>query len=252
VDDPGALPLTNDATADPNDEVIGVNFSSGLAGAVAQLNARFNGKLQFSATGTTLRIVDDGAPNVSDVNAVSATVTETSLTGGASALPFFTDASTPYTGAISSLGSQSVGLSGRLVVNAALLADPSKLVVYQSGGLPADPARPNFILDRLTRASLTFDPESGVGSATSPFAGNLPSFLRQVMSLQGEAAENASNLASGQDVVVNALKSRMAESSGVNIDEEMANLLNLQTAYAANARILSAVKDMLESLMQMT
>lgn len=252
VDDPSALPLSNKATADPDDEVIGVNFSSGLAGAVGQLNARFNGKVQFSSTGTTLRIVDDGAPNASNIDSVSATVTETGLTNGASALPFFTDASSPYTGAISSLGSQSIGLAGRIVVNAALLADPAKLVVYQSGGMPGDPTRPNFIYDRLTRGSITFDPESGIGSTATPFTGNLPSYLRQVMSTQGEAADNANNLASGQDVVVNALKARMAESSGVNIDEEMANLLNLQTAYAANARILSAVKDMLQALMQMT
>ena len=31
VDDPGALPLSNAATTDPNDEVIGVDFSAGFA-----------------------------------------------------------------------------------------------------------------------------------------------------------------------------------------------------------------------------
>jgi flagellar hook-associated protein 1 FlgK len=30
----------------------------------------------------------------------------------------------------------------------------------------------------------------------------------------------------------------------------MANLLNLQNAYSANARVLSAVKDMVDTLMQ--
>ena len=251
VDDPRALPLKNDATADPNDEVIGVDFSGGMASVVSQLNAKFGNKVQFSNTGTTLHILDDGATNLGDVNVVSATVTQTSLSGGSTSLPFFTDATSPYTGAITSLGSQSVGFAGRIVVNAALLADPSKLVVYQSGGFTGDPARPNFIYDRLTSNSLTFDPNSGIGSAASPFSGNLPSFLRQVVSMQGEAADNAASLASGQDVVVNALQSRMAQGSSVNIDEEMANLLNLQTAYAANARIMSAVKDMLDTLMKM-
>ena len=52
----------------------------------------------------------------------------------------------------------------------------------------------------------------------------------------------------GQDVVFNSLQQRFNESAGVNIDEEMANLLGLQNAYAANARVLSAVKDMLEAL----
>jgi flagellar hook-associated protein 1 FlgK len=72
-----------------------------------------------------------------------------------------------------------------------------------------------------------------------------------VLSLQGEAAANASNLAEGQDVVVNALQQRMNQASGVNVDEEMANLITLQTAYGANARVMSAVKDMLERLMEM-
>jgi flagellar hook-associated protein FlgK len=31
----------------------------------------------------------------------------------------------------------------------------------------------------------------------------------------------------------------------------MANLLTLQSSYAANARVVSAVKDMLDALMQM-
>jgi flagellar hook-associated protein 1 FlgK len=39
--------------------------------------------------------------------------------------------------------------------------------------------------------------------------------------------------------------------SAVNVDAEMANLLNLQNAYAANARVMSTVKEMLETLMAM-
>jgi flagellar hook-associated protein 1 FlgK len=74
--------------------------------------------------------------------------------------------------------------------------------------------------------------------------------LRQVISFQGEAAENASSLASGQRVVVNALKERFADASAVNIDVEMANLLSLQSAYGANARVLSVVKEMMDQLMR--
>ncbi len=58
------------------------------------------------------------------------------------------------------------------------------------------------------------------------------------------------NLAAGQQVVVNALQERFAETSGVNIDAEMANLITLQTAYGANARVLTAAKEMIETLMR--
>ena len=97
--------------------------------------------------------------------------------------------------------------------------------------------------------SITFSPKTGIGSAASPFSGSLSSFMRQVIGAQGEAAENAANLAAGQEVVVNALKARVADASAVNVDVEMANLLTLQSAYGANARVLSVVKEMMERLM---
>ena len=43
----------------------------------------------------------------------------------------------------------------------------------------------------------------------------------------------------------------MEDKSGVNVDQEMANLISLQTAYGANARVMSVVKDMLDTLMKM-
>jgi flagellar hook-associated protein 1 FlgK len=46
------------------------------------------------------------------------------------------------------------------------------------------------------------------------------------------------------------LQQRFDDSSGVNIDQEMANLLQLQNSYAANARIMSALRDMIEALMR--
>ncbi|MGV3633503.1 MAG: flagellar hook-associated protein FlgK [Pseudorhodoplanes sp.] len=251
VDDPAALPLSNDATAEAGDTVIGVDFSGGLAAVAAELNSRFNGHVNFSnPSGTTLRILDDGAANNSAINAVSATVTRSGFGSGDAHLPFFTDAASIYTGAITSSGAQSVGLAGRLVVNAQLVADPSKLVTYQTGVSAGDSTRPNFILSQLMDTSITFSAKTGIGSEASPFSGSLSSFMRQVIGVQGEAAENAANLAAGQEVVVNALKARVADASAVNVDVEMANLLTLQSAYGANARVLSVVKDMMERLMQ--
>ena len=248
VDDPSLLPLSNDATAAANDTVIGVDFSGGLAAVAQTLNNRFNGQINFSASGTTLRILDDGAANNTTINAVTATVTRTGLSGSPE-LPLFTDGFSPYTGAITRSGSQTVGLAARLTVNPDLVADPSKLVLYQSDTEAGDVTRPNLILDRLTKSSMTFSAKTGIGSQASPFNGSLSSYLRQVISVQGEAAANAENLAAGQNVVVNALKERVADDSAVNIDVEMAHLLNLQNAYGANARVMSVVREMLDQLM---
>jgi flagellar hook-associated protein 1 FlgK len=255
VDDPNALPLPNTATTDPNDRVVGLDFSGGLTSIVSQLSAALSTtRLQFSSSlPSTLRIVDDGMANKIDVSSVTATTTVTTLTGGSAELPFFLDANSPYTGAITATGSQSTGLAGRIAVNAGLLANPSRLVVYQTSPLtPAgDQTRPNFLYDRLNGASLAFSPQSGIGTTVAPFSGTVTQFIRQIVSQQGQAADAAGNLKQGQDVVLNSLQQRFNDTAGVNIDQEMANLLGLQNSYAANARVLSAVKDMLDTLMRM-
>jgi flagellar hook-associated protein 1 FlgK len=254
VDDPGALPLSNTVTADPNDTVLGIDFSGGLASIVSQLSFALGSTgLQFgNPGGNTLRVLDDGALNKVDVNAAAATFTVTSLTGGTAELPFFVDGTSAYTGAISATGSQTIGFAGRIAVNPSLIADASRLVVFQtSPQTPSgDPTRPNFLFDRLNGGALTFAPDSGVGTASAPFSGSVHAFIRQVISQQGAAAEAAANLKQGQEVVYNALQERFNRAAAVNIDEEMANLLNLQNAYAANARVLTTVKEMLDALMR--
>lgn len=254
VDDPSALPLSNSATVDPNDEVIGIDFSGGAASVASQLNAAFgSANLQFAnPSGSTLQILDDGAGGTTDINSASTTTTATTLTGGSAQLTLFTDNGVPYTGAITSNGSQQVGLAGRISVNTALIGDPSRLIVYStSPQTPAgDTTRSDFILSQLTAGSFYYSPQTGIGSTTSPFKGTLLDFTQQFTSAQGQAAASAKQLADGQDVVLSTLQNKLNQSSGVNIDDEMAHLLALQNAYAANARVMSAVKDMFTSLLQ--
>jgi flagellar hook-associated protein 1 FlgK len=240
---------------DPNDQVLGIDFSGGMGSVLTQLSSALGlTGLQFSnPAGNTLRILDDGAPNKVNVDGVSATYTLTSLTGGVSELPFFVDGNAAFSGAISSAGPQSLGFAGRIAVNSGLITDPSRLVVFQTVPLTpsGDATRPNFLYDRLNNAVMTFSPQSGIGAATVPFSGSIHSFMRQVVSQQGAAAEAAANLNSGQEVVYNALQQRFNDSAAVNIDQEMATLLSLQNAYAANARVLTTVKEMLDALLRM-
>jgi flagellar hook-associated protein 1 FlgK len=255
VDDPSVLPLNDAVTADPNDRVVGVDFSGGMGAIISQIVAVVGGSaLQYSnPAGNTLRILDDGVAGQFDISAVVATTTATSLTGGTAELPFFLDGTLPYTGAIDSVGPQAVGFAGRITVNAGLLADPSRLVVYSTSPLtPAgDTTRPTFLYDSLVNGKLAFSPQSGIGTTTSPFSGSLPAFLRQIISDQGAAAVSAANLKQGQDIVFSSLKERFNSLAGVNIDEEMANLLTLQNSYAASARVLSVVKEMYDALLNL-
>jgi flagellar hook-associated protein 1 FlgK len=252
VDDPAALPLSN-AGANPNNQTIGINFSGGMASVVAQLNSALGGShLQFSnPSGSTLRALDDGTGSTT-VNAASVTTTVSSLAGGSPQLPVFTDGISLYTGSFTAVGSQQTGLAGRITVNAALLADPSKLTVYNTSPLTnaGDTTRPDFLYSQLTSGTFTYSPQTGLGTAASPFKATLSGFMQQFLSQQSNAATSATQLQQGQDVVVNALQQRLKSTSGVNIDTEMANLISLQNSYAANARVMSVVQTMITSLMQ--
>lgn len=250
VNDPSVLPLKNSDTAEAGDEVIGVDFSGGAASVAAQLNAAFSGSnLQFSAAGNTLTALDDGG-GLSTIHSGTLTQTVGTLTGGSAQLPLFTDGGNLYTGALTAAGAQQTGFAGRITINPALLADSSRLVVYGSGTAAGDTTRPDFILSQLTSGTYTYSPKTGVGSAASPFKGTLLSFTQQFTTMQGNAAGAAQTLSEGQDVVLATLQKKMGAASGVDIDEEMANLLALQNAYAANARVMSTVNSMFQALMQ--
>lgn len=256
VDDPSVLPLSNGATVDPNDTVVGIDFSGASGSIVSQLNAALNGSnLQFSGTppftaSNPLTVLN--SPNFSTIDSASVTATQTSLTSGNPQVALFTDNGSPYTGAIGANGSQLTGLAGRLTVNNGLIADPSRLVVYSTSPLTAagDTTRANFITQQLTTTTFQYSPLSGVGSSSAPFKGTLLSYMQQFTSQQGEAAQAASQLADGQNVVLNTLQQKFTSSSGVNVDDEMAHLLSLQNAYAANARVMSTVNQMYQTLMQ--
>jgi flagellar hook-associated protein 1 len=244
----GSLPLQSNPST-PNGQTIGVNFAGGMSGVVSALNAAFGTNLQFSNTGTVLNVVN-ATSTTNVVNSLAATSTVTSLTSGSPQLSLFLDGSTPITGALSASGSQTTGLAGRITVNSAVAASPSSLVTYAPSTAVGDPTRPNFILSQMTTASLTYSPTTGIGSAQQPYSATLPNYLSAVITQQSQAANAATNLQQGQDTVVSALQQRFNDQSGVNIDTELSNLITLQNAYGANARVMSTIQQMMATLLQ--
>ncbi|MFT3941118.1 flagellar hook-associated protein FlgK [Rhodopseudomonas sp.] len=251
VDDPSVLPLPQNATADPNDYAVGIDFS-GLSGSVvSQLNAALNSRnLQFSGTAPNITVLNNAG--FSTITAASVTTTETSLTGGTASVPLFNDNGAAYTGAINGYGSQMTGFAQRISVNADLIKDNSRLVVYSTSPLTAagDTTRPDFLVKQLNTSKYLYSAKTGIGSDAAPYKGTLLSYLQQFVSQQGSNAAAAKQLSDGQNVVLNTLQQKFSTSSGVNMDEEMAHLLSLQNAYAANARVMSTINQMYQSLMQ--
>lgn len=261
VDDTAAV--VNDAiTPDPADRVVRLTGAS-AGGYVADMQAAIDawsatvgapaGTFSVSATGQTLRVLADPAVSASRVEVASGNVTETSLTAGGPAMPFFTDAGNVFADRLSSTGSQRVGLAARIDVNALLKADPSRLVVMATSPrtLDGDPTRPTFLRDAMTGSSRFFVPSGSLGTPAAPFSGSIGEYVRAVIASQGSDAGSAKDLADGQKLVLTQLQARFDQSAQVNIDEEMTKLITLQNAYGANARVMSTVREMFEILRQM-
>ena len=256
VTDPAALPLQNATNANPMR--IGVDFAGGMGAIASALNTALpSAHLSFSAapspaTATTLRVTDDNT-GLAKVGSASTTKTISSLTSGNPQLPLFTDGGQAlYTGAITASGSQMTGLAGRIAVNTQLVTDPTRMSVYNTSPVtPAgDTTRSDYLYSQLTSAVFSYAPQSGLGSASQPFTGSVSNFLQQFLSVQANAATQATQLQQGQSVVVSTLQAKFDSTSKVNLDSEMSNLIQLQNAYAANAHVMSVVQTMMNTLIQ--
>lgn len=256
VDDPSALPLSDDATAETRDRVVGIDFSGGTASAAASIQAALGGAFTVSnPSGSSLRILDDGAPNTIDIASLSSTVASSGAQDGDPALPLFVDAAVggvPYTGSFDG-GSQKLGFASRIGVNPAVLSDNELLVRYQ--GSPETPlgdaTRPLQLLSRLSDSNFTFSASTGIGQTSRPFSGSVASFARSVVSFQAGQADRVTNEHSAKELIVNELQDRYDDDTGVDVDGELSQLITLQNAYAANARVIQVASEMIKLLLQL-
>lgn len=148
-------------------------------------------------------------------------------------------------------GSQRTGFAQRLAVNPSIKADTAALTALGGGATGADGTRANFIYGALTGTDRTFSSSSGIGGLSAPYGTTVVKFAQDIIAAQASAAAQAQTIDSGQGVALSAAQSRFAEGAAVSIDEEMSNLIALQQAYTANARVLTAARDMLDTLLRM-
>ncbi len=236
-------------TADPSDTVVPIDVTGSDADIQTAIQAALGASFTVTYAGGQLEVLDATGGTI-DVTGLDARITAPGLTGQP-ALPVFLDAATgePFTGLVGGEDPR-VGLASRLMINPALKLDPAYMVRFAADTPAGDDTRPRAILDALTSARFAFDPGVGIGTRTAPFTGTVGDFVKQVASTQGSNASAAKSLADGQGIVAANLEIRYEESRAVSIDEEMARLVELQTAYSANARVLTVAQEMLDALMR--
>ena len=255
VDDPSLLPLSNDVTADLNDIVIGVDFSAGLAAVAASLDAALGADITVtSPSAGVLQFLDDGAPNNSDINSVTGAVTVSGTQDQGLGLNLFVDRGQATNIFSANLGppDQKIGFASRISVNDIVKNNNELLVRYStSPETPlGDNSRPLEILRRLGDVTLAFSPSTGIGGGTTPYEGSLLDFSRTIIDFQTSASERADRALASQEIVTSSLRERHEAAIGVDVDQELSELLILQQAFAANARVLQTASELINTLLQ--
>jgi Flagellar hook-associated protein len=117
-------------------------------------------------------------------------------------------------------------------VNPAVASNPYLIAAASQGGGPSDGSNAQAM------ASL-YDSSSGPDQAYATMIGSLGAYVQTA----NEQAQAAQSLATSATAVNQAV-------SGVNIDQEMVEMLSYQQAYQASAKVISTVNTMINSLMQ--
>jgi len=154
------------------------------------------------------------------------------------------------------------GLANVIEVNANV--DPSQggnLDLLRDGGI-SDPGNPAYTYNASGSASYTgriqqmigaitatqpFDPSAGLGSSD-----NLGDYSNASVSwLQGQN-QQASNQVDYQNSLVAQATAALSNATGVNLDTEMTNMLNIENSYTTTAKLLTTVNDMFTALINAT
>ncbi len=135
-------------------------------------------------------------------------------------------------------------------VRADILASPMTLALadVDPTGTPALTLSDNRgALDFQELSSTTFDFGTIGGLPGSNVT--LSEYASQVLAKAGLDAARADSLMADRGALTGVLQNKLQEASGVNMDEELSNLIVYQNAYNAAARVITTARDMYDILL---
>ena len=142
------------------------------------------------------------------------------------------------------------GLAGRLSVNS--LVDPARggdlwrLRTGLGAAAPGPVGDAALLASLAATASAVRPPASGALPATGTSLAGLAGELQSLAARDGLSAETELGFASARQETLVALERR----GGVDTDQEMQKLLLIEKAYAANARVISAIDELIARLLE--
>ncbi len=169
-----------------------------------------------------------------------------------------------------------VGFSSEVTVNPAVVASPrlvrdgTQAVAAGTGGAAAftpnpagGPASFATLIDNVLQYGFGAQAQAGTaqpapnttglganGTISLPYApgGTLASFAANLVGAQAQSAGAATTALDTGQALQNTLQTKLQSETGVSVDTELSNMLVLQNAYGANAKILTAAQSMWTAL----
>ncbi len=223
----GNVTLTNGALGQIDVTIGGAALVTGAASATlteSSLTSLTSGKLNGLIT-----LRDTTIPGYqTKLDTIASTLITSTNTAHAAAFDLSgTAGGTFFTGTSAS----TIGINSALVTNPALIA-------ASGNGQPGNAA--GALAMSALRGSAV------IGSATIDAA------YSQLVTLVGSDTQESQRSLDTSTLLTSSLQSRRDSVSGVSLDEEMTNMVRFQRGYQASARALSAMDDMLDTLISRT
>lgn len=155
-------------------------------------------------------------------------------------LDLFTDAADAIPGGAAGF---SAVIQVRSDVTGAELRDGLIGGTFTSSGA-SDSSLPLAIIDMFD-TKLAYVAVAGLNTTSA----TLEEFSAEFISYQANQVADYESQLNFQDQVRSLLEERLNDESGVNLDEELASLIQLESAFAASARVLSSVQQALDELL---
>jgi flagellar hook-associated protein 1 FlgK len=232
--------------------VISVDLSNSTT-AAATLQAKLPGLAITSPSAGVLQVLDDGTGGIRDVTGLTTRGSATGMQQGDLAMALFVDqGNSAFTDNLDTNPPQIVGFAARISVNPAVVTDNRLLVQYDIDHTLGDAARPEYILDQLNSMSFISGTTPAANEGRHQLNGTVEQLIEQVLNYQGTTIGSALTARDNRQLTLDTISTQMESEYGVNLDEEMARLTELQSAYAANARVVSVVKELLDTLFAST
>jgi len=147
------------------------------------------------------------------------------------------------------------GSAGRIEVRPSLIQDPNLLASGEldpgtlTVGAAALAAGDGSVAQRLS-AALTGSVSLGAAGGLAATTTSLTSYATSILSQNATLANGVSSDLKLAESFQISLETRAASISEVNLDEELAQLILLQNAYSAAARLTTTINDMMDQLLQ--